>query len=155
MNDIKTTIVGYDSAISEHFLKINVEWIADEFYVEDYDLQQLENSQKMLDDGGYIFFAKYGDHIAGTVALLQQKDNSFELAKMGIYKKYRGLKIGDELMKAAIAYSKEKGKEYIWLESNTKSVPAVSIYRKYGFKEIDLDPNTPYDRCNIRMKLPL
>ena len=67
----------------------------------------------------------------------------------------RGLDIGRQLMLEFIEYSKKVGKKRIILECNTRNIPAIKLYRKFGFKEIPLDPNTPYERANIRMELKL
>jgi ribosomal protein S18 acetylase RimI-like enzyme len=49
----------------------------------------------------------------------------------------------------------ELGAEILFLDSNTKLTPAISLYRKVGFKEIPVPEDTPYDRCNIRMQIKL
>lgn len=37
------------------------------------------------------------------------------------------------------------------LYSNTKLENAIYIYRKFGFIEITVEPNSPYKRSNIKM----
>ena len=39
------------------------------------------------------------------------------------------------------------------LYSNTILENAVYIYRKYGFVEIPMEENSPYERSNIKMEL--
>ena len=60
---------------------------------------------------------------------------------------------GDKLMEACILYARTQGRRSIILESNTKQVAAIRLYRKFGFKEIPLDPNSYFERANIRMEL--
>ena len=112
-------------------------------------------NEYIINRGGQIFFASISDKIVGTVALIAVGDDSFELAKMAVTSEFRGLKIGDELMMACIEYSKKIGKKRIFLLSNTKLLPALNLYKKFNFKEIPLDPNTPYQRTDIQMELSL
>ncbi len=58
-------------------------------------------------------------------------------------------------MSACIDYGKREGKSKIILESNTKQVAAIKLYRKFGFKETALDPNFQFIRANIRMELAI
>lgn len=149
-------IINYDEKFAIDFKKINLEWLKADFYVEDYDQKILSNPAKyIISEGGHILFAKYNNEIVGTVALITRENNSFELSKMGVLKSCRGLKIGDQLMNAAIDYSKAQGKKQLWLESNRKLKPALSLYYKFGFKEIPLNPDSPYERADIKMELNL
>jgi ribosomal protein S18 acetylase RimI-like enzyme len=66
---------------------------------------------------------------------------------------HRGRGIGDMLMTACIEYARESGKRWIVLESNTNQVAAIGLYRKFGFLETSLDPDSYYQRANIRMEL--
>lgn len=146
-------IIDYETKYAGDFAAINFQWLRAYFYIEDYDREVLTNPEKyIMKPGGHILFAKYNNQIAGTIALIV-RDNDFELSKMGVLEKYRGLKLGQVLMDAAINYSKRIGKKRIWLDSNRKLTPAITLYKKNGFKEIEVDPSTPYERCNIRMEL--
>lgn len=58
-------------------------------------------------------------------------------------------------MQVCIDFSTKKGKTTLWLESNRKLKPALSLYEKYAFVETQLNPETPNERCDIRMALTL
>jgi ribosomal protein S18 acetylase RimI-like enzyme len=102
-----------------------------------------------------VLFALLGDTVVGTVALIPMGDDSFELAKMAVSPEHRGHGIGDRLMAASIEHTRASKKRSIILESNTKQDAAVALYRKCGFREIPLDPNSRFTRANIRMELRL
>lgn len=156
-NDLsEIMIINYDAKFAIDFKKINLEWLRSDFYVEDYDKKILSNPTKyIISKGGHILFAKCKPEIVGTVALITRENNSYELSKMGVLQSYRGLKIGDMLIKTAIDYSKAQGKKTIWLDSNRKLKPALSLYHKFGFKEIPLNSDSPYERADIKMELHL
>jgi ribosomal protein S18 acetylase RimI-like enzyme len=77
----------------------------------------------------------------------------FELAKMAVSPQFQGYKIGERLMQACVDFARREGATTIFLESNTKQFAAVNLYRKFGFRETPLDPNSLYSRANIRMEL--
>ena len=149
-------IVTYRKSYAKHFADLNYEWIAKSYGVEDHDREILDAPEEsIIRPGGQIFFARVKGDVAGTVALENHSSDSFELVKMAVSPSFRGLGIGDSLIEACIEYARKKGKKSIALDSNTKQIAAINLYRKYGFKEVPIDPNSPYVRVNIRMELVL
>ena len=148
-------IIPFDAAFSKHFYDLNVEWLQKYFYVEPYDEKVLSNPQEfIIDNGGYIFFTKYNTKIIGTVALIKQKEG-FELSKMAILPKYQGLKIGQQLVEYCIAFAKSKDWDKIILYSHRKLIPAINLYKKVGFIEVELEKDVHYERADIKMILEL
>ena len=151
----KVEIIDFDSSYSKEFCDLNIEWLEAYFYVEPYDKEVLENPESyIIDKQGYIFFAKFNDEIVGTVALINDKE-CYELSKMAVSPKYRGLKIGQKLMDKCIRFSSEQGWDKIKLYSNTILTPAINLYRKVGFEEVELEKDVHYERSNIKMVLRL
>ena len=109
--------------------------------------------EEIVDKGGLIFFAQLNGEIVGTVALLKIAENSYELSKMAVNEKYQGKKIGQKLMQHCITTAKAMKLDSLFLFSNTKLIAAISIYEKYGFKEIPFADENPYERSNIKMEL--
>ncbi|MEK7725116.1 MAG: GNAT family N-acetyltransferase, partial [Acidobacteriota bacterium] len=140
-------IIEFSQEYATEFARLNYEWIQELFKIETHDREMLDNpTEYIINAGGQIFFAQIDNEIVGTVALLKEGDESFELAKMAVSSNYRGLKIGEKLMSACLDYSKKVGKKRVFLLSNTKLVPAITLYKKFGFQEIPLDPNNLYER---------
>jgi DNA-binding MarR family transcriptional regulator len=149
-------IIDYDPKYDKHFADLNYEWIAHFFTIEDHDREQLDNPyQHIIEPGGQIFFARVGEEVVGTVALIRMNDQEFELAKMVVSPKFQGYKIGDKLLEASIEYSKRLGRKRIILETNTRQFQAIKMYQKWGFYDIPLDPNSHFARANVRMQLDL
>ncbi len=112
--------------------------------------------RSVIGGGGQIFFAvDENGQAVGTVALIRVDADSFELAKMAISPTHRGLGLGDQLMQACISHAAKVGVHTIVLESNTKQTAALKLYRKFGFFETPLDPNSHFVRANIRMELAI
>ena len=148
-------IIPFEEKYAHHFYDLNVAWLEKYFYVEPYDKKILSNPKEyIIDSGGYIFFAIYNNEIVGVVSFINQK-TFFELSKMAVLPKYRGLKIGQKLVEYCITFARNKQWENIILYSSTKLVPAITLYKKMGFKEIPLEENSHYDRSDIKMLLEL
>lgn len=145
-------IIDYSDELKEYIKVLNYEWLEEHFYVEEGDRISLSNPQEtIIDKGGFVFFAKSFDEIVGTVSLLKKTDAVFELGKMAVTKKAQGLGIGKKLIEHCLKFAKEQEIEKLLLYSNTKLKPAIHLYRKYGFEEIELEPGV-YERGNIKME---
>lgn len=152
----RVRIRGFDARFAKDFARLNYDWIEKYYEVEEHDHEQLDEPfQHIIKPGGEIFFARLEGKTVGTVALICVDEETFELAKMAVAPDYRGFNIGGRLMDACIEHARQMGKKRIVLESNTKQIPAIRLYRKYGFREIPLKNDTPYQRANIRMELQL
>ncbi len=55
-----------------------------------------------------------------------------------VRKDKRNLKIGSKLLEEIIKISKELNAKTITLEVNEKNLPAINLYKKYGFNEVGL-----------------
>jgi len=154
---VRVQIVDYSSQYKDHFKRLNVEWLEKYFYVEKFDNEVLSHPEKyVLKDGGAIFFSLYGSEIVGTAALIRQKD-LFELSKMAVTEKCQGLKIGQKLAEAAIEKARNLGEKQIFLETNSKLAPAISLYHKLGFRHAEhpLGKSEHYQRADTYMILDL
>lgn len=153
-NDV--TIVDYQPQYAEAFRRLNEEWIASYFEIEEADRKALGNPQQyILDRGGFIFVALLDGEPVGVCSLLKRDDlDVLELAKMAVSPKAKGKGIGYLLGRAAVEKAIAVGAPRLYLESNTQLVPAIRLYEKLGFKRIEGTPS-PYQRCDIQMELLL
>ena len=148
-------IIPFEEEYATDFYHLNVAWLEKYFYVERYDKKVLSNPKKyVIEPGGFIFFAKYNNEIVGVVALINQK-TFFELSKMAVSPEYQGLKIGLSLMNFCVEFARNQQWKSITLYSHRKLTPAISLYRKIGFKEVEVEKEVHYERANIKMVLEL
>ena len=146
-------IVSYQHQYAKAFKDLNIAWLERYFYVEPYDLEILSSPEQLIiNKGGHIFFAIVNEEVAGTVALFKEDDHWFELTKMAVDSKFQGQKIGQKLMQHCIDFANNHKKQ-LFLYSHTKLENALYIYRKFGFKEVPLNPDNPYERSDIKMVL--
>jgi GNAT superfamily N-acetyltransferase len=152
----KISIVTYNPAHREVFVRLNREWIQRYFKVEHNDLEQLERlEQTILLPGGEIFFVLEAGRAVGTCAMVPHGAESFEIAKMAVADEAKGRGYGDLLMESCIAWANERRAKEITNLSNTVLEPAIRLYHKHGFQTIRLGDHPDYERCNIEMKLVL
>ncbi len=149
-------IVAYGEQYQQVFRDLNLEWISSYFKMEAADYKVLDDPNGyIINNGGFIFVALYQKQPLGVCALIKKNNEyEYELAKMAVSPKAQGKNLGTLLGQAVIEKAKMLGASSIYLESNTALKPAISLYRKLGFVEID-GHNSAYERCNIQMELRL
>jgi ribosomal protein S18 acetylase RimI-like enzyme len=149
-------IVEFQDQFAADFGRLNYEWIERSYGIEEHDHEVLDHpTESVIGRGGQIFFAVKDGLAIGTVAMIPYGERCFELAKMAVDPEARGHGLGDKLMTACVEFAKSRGAASIILESNTKQEAAINLYRKFGFVEIPLDPNSHFVRANIRMELAI
>jgi putative acetyltransferase len=151
---IMIEIVGFNKKYSEHFFTLNKVWIEESWHLEDSDKKDLLNPDKIIENGGQVFFALENKIAIGTVAMIKSSDDRFELAKMTVQEDFRGKGIANMLMDECLKFANKNKAKEIFLISNDSLRIARNLYDKYGFKEVDLD-SKKYDRGNVKMRLTL
>jgi GNAT superfamily N-acetyltransferase len=154
MNTIK--IIDYQPEFQPDFERINKAWVVQYFSLEPFDIAQLEQPEvNILEKGGQIIFAQENNQILGTVAIIPSTEPStFEMIKMGVSKEGQGRGIGFQLGKAILERAKTLGANRIVLYTSSKLGPALNLYKKLGFQELDMGCGQ-YGRCNVKMGIDL
>ncbi len=148
----KIEIINYSEELREYIKILNYAWLETYFKIEQGDALSLSNPKEyIIDKGGFIFYAKLNGKIAGTASLLKKTGTVFELGKMAVAEDAQGYGIGKILIGHCIGFAKQQLIQKLILYSNTALAPAIHLYCKYGFTEIDLEPGL-YERANIKME---
>ena len=153
-NISKIFIQKYETKFDNDFFVLNKAWIEESWILEESDKKDLLNPDKIVHNGGQVFFALENQKVIGTVAMIKSSDVRFELAKMTVQEDFRGKGIANMLMDECLKFAKENKANEIFLISNDSLTIARNLYNKYGFKEVDLD-SQKYDRGNVKMRLTL
>ena len=150
-------IIPFEDQYAGDFESLNKEWITKYFYLEESDQKMLPFAKKeIIDQGGEVLFARDNatGKILGTSALKKHKDNSFELTKMAVTETAQGRGIGKMLAKAMIEVARKKGLKEIFLETNSKLITAIHLYKQLGFTVVPI-PEPSYSRADVKMTLSL
>ncbi len=148
------SIIGFKKQYSKQFFILNKAWIEKSWRLEDSDKKDLLNPDKIIENGGQVFFALENKIAVGTVAMIKSSDDRFELAKMTVQEDFRGKGIANMLMDECLKFAKQHNAREIFLISNDSLIIARNLYDKYGFKEVELD-SQKYDRGNVKMSLKI
>jgi ribosomal protein S18 acetylase RimI-like enzyme len=149
--DIK--IVEFTRELAIYFTRLNKAWLEKYFVVEPIDEEMLSNPEKyIIDNGGFIYFAKADEQIAGTFALIKVSENIYELSKMAVDEAFQGKRIGNMMLEFCLEEGKRLNAEKIILYSNTRLESAIHLYKKFGFREVAID-ESEYERANIKMEI--
>ena len=150
--DHQIELISFTSDLKEHIKTLNYEWLEKYFKVETGDEDSLSNPiEQIINKGGFIFYAKLNGVIVGTVALLRDTDQIFQLGKMAVTEHAQGHGIGQLLLAHGIHLAKEKSIQKLYLYSNTLLASAIHLYKKFGFMEVPLESGL-YERANIKME---
>ena len=155
---LKIEILPYRPAYKKHFKGINEIWLEKYFGIEAEDRRQLEDPNgQIIRKGGQILFAKVGNEIVGTCALVNHSNKIKELAKMGVTPEARGYGVGRRLAEEVILLARESGAEKLYLLTAPELKAAVKLYLDLGFKRKETTPLSAckYERCTFAMELEL
>jgi len=148
-------IIPYSDEYASVFKVMNLEWLDKYNLTESHDLLILNDPKgTIIDNGGVIFLARSGDEIVGSAAIINEGHDTFELAKMTVSTAFQGRGISKLLLEKCIEAAKERNAKKIILFSNSQLQTAISLYKKYGFKHVDVT-DAPFLTADIKMELSL
>ena len=151
----KLRIVDFAPKYANDFRRLNVEWITKHWEIEEADKKAIDDPMGfIIEKGGAILMALYEGAPVGCVALIPYGAHTLELAKMGVTPTVQGKGIGLALGEAALQRAWKMGVRRVYLESNSRLKPALSLYEKLGFTHVQVESaESPYKRCDIRMEI--
>ena len=108
----------------------------------DLCFQSFEEELRQLDEmyalpNGGIFLMKEEELFTGCIAVRRKDAETAELKRMYIQPAYRRAGAGNMLLQKALSLAKELGYKKIRLDTLATMVPAISLYKKVGFYEIE------------------
>jgi DNA-binding MarR family transcriptional regulator/L-amino acid N-acyltransferase YncA len=149
-------IVEYQPAYKKYFKQLNLEWINRVFQPEPKDLEILDDPlHQVINKGGQVLFAKMGERVIGTCAIIPNGFQSYELVKMAVAPEFQGRQAGKKLTLAAIEMAKTKKARELVARTSPKLEAANKLYRSLGFEYGGKDKSHDYQRPTILLKLNL
>ena len=110
-------VITFEEKYRQDFIDFNTQWIVSNFgFLEEHDKETFEKIDEEIKAGAMIFFAVENDVALATCMAMPMQGTTWELCKLGSNKNVR-----------------------LFILSNSKLKPALHIYEKYGFQEIELE----------------
>ena len=151
--DNAVEIIEYDEKYHSDFKRMNLDYLDKYNLTESHDMIILDNPEEIvIERGGFIWLAKAGDEIVGTVGIMPEGDGIFELIKMCVAESWRGRGISKLLMETCLQKVKELRGEKLFLFSNHQLQTALKLYTKYGFKNVEVT-DSPFETADVKMEL--
>ena len=151
--DNAVEIIEYDQKYHSDFKRMNLDYLDKYNLTESHDMIILDNPEEVvIKSGGFIWLAKAGDEIVGTVGIMPEGHGIFELIKMCVAESWRGKGISKLLMETCLQKVKELRGEKLILFSNHQLQTALKLYTKYGFKNVEVT-DSPFETADVKMEL--
>ncbi|MEO1050685.1 MAG: bifunctional helix-turn-helix transcriptional regulator/GNAT family N-acetyltransferase [Bacteroidota bacterium] len=131
-------VLDYRPDLKKYFYQLAQPWLLEVLNgeLEEEDKYTLANPDKAyIEEGGFLFFAKYGEDIVGCVVLKRLSVDSFEFAKLFVKTQYRNLGIATKLIERCITRCKENQVKELWLQTTMSMPQAHKLYYKLGFDD--------------------
>jgi len=112
------------------------DWLSIDLCFQHFEEELADLQKSYPQEAGGIILCKDGPRYAGCVALRRIDNQTAELKRMYVKDNYRKAGIGTELLKQSFQLAKERGYKKIRLDTLSHMEPAIRLYRKFGFREI-------------------
>ena len=146
-------IIDYDEKFQADFKRLNLDYLDKYNLTESHDMIILDNPEEIvIGRGGFIWLARAGEEIVGTVGIMPEGHGIFELIKMCVAESWRGRGISKLLMETCLQKVKELGGKKLILFSNHQLKTALKLYEKYGFKNVEVT-DSPFETADVKMEL--
>jgi ribosomal protein S18 acetylase RimI-like enzyme len=104
---------------------------------QDFDEELASLPGKYAPPHGAVIIARCNGSPCGCVALRRIDERTCEMKRLYVRPGSRGLRIGAELVARIIEIAASRGYEAMRLDTLPSMASAVSLYRSFGFQEID------------------
>lgn len=112
--------------------------------------------EELLSNYSYFITIKLSktNEILGFAGFKKTLDTA-DIMNIVVKKDFRNKKIGKKLLDSLIQKAKEQDIKTIFLEVNSKNLPALKLYENIGFKKIGIRKNYYKNSDGINMKIEL
>ena len=142
---IRLILTEYMTFIANEMIKHPWKFNLDIEYGVDFTMNNLD---KFAEPDGRLLLVEVDGEIAGAISLRKIREDAGEIKRMYVKPKFRGKKLGNLMVEKVISISEENGFTKLFLDTAIFMSSAVSLYKKFGFKEID-----SYPECIVAKEL--
>ena len=137
LEEIRLILTEYMIFIANEIIKPPWEFNVDVEHEVDFTMNNLD---KFAEPDGRLLLVEVDGQIAGTISLRKIRGDCGEIKRMYIKPEFRGKKLGNLMIEKVISISEENRFSKLFLDTSLFMSSAVSLYKKFGFKETDSYP---------------
>ena len=137
LGEIRLILNEYLSFIAKELIRPPWNFNLDAEYAVNFTMNNLN---KFTEPDGRLLLVEVDGKLAGTISLRKIREDAGEIKRMYVKPKFRGKKLGNLMVEKIIRISEENGFSKLFLDTALFMSSAVSLYKKFGFKEIDSYP---------------
>jgi ribosomal protein S18 acetylase RimI-like enzyme len=112
------------------------QWLGIDLGFQQFDKELQELDKMYAAPSGGIILCRSGNDFVGSVAVRKIDDEMAELKRMYVQPTFRHKAVGKALLERSLELAKEYKYRVIRLDTLSNMLPAISLYKKYGFYEI-------------------
>ena len=139
LEEIRIILNEYLSFIAKELIRPPWYFTLDVEYAVNFTMNNLD---KFAEPDGRLLLVEVDGEIAATISLRKIREDAGEIKRMYVKPKFRGKKLGNLLIEEVIEISKGNEFSKLYLDTAHFMSSAISLYKKYGFKEIDSYPES-------------
>ncbi len=127
---------GEEYRVAATLFKVYAEWLGIDLGFQNFEDELLSLQKMYRPPHGTIILCKDDHEFVACVAVRPIHDKIAELKRMYVKPNFQRKGIGEELLRLSLAFAKNAGYKKARLDTLNTMLPAMSLYKKNGFKEI-------------------
>ena len=136
---IRLILTEYIKFIANEIIKPPWQFNVDIEHEVDFTMNNLDI---FAEPDGRLLLVEVDGEIAGTISLRKIRKDAGEIKRMYVNPKFRGKKLGNLLIEEVIEISQGNEFSKLYLDTAHFMSSAISLYKKYGFKETTAYPES-------------
>ncbi|MBN3756659.1 GNAT family N-acetyltransferase [Paraburkholderia sp. Tr-20389] len=132
---IREAVLPADTAPLVAIIREYVRWLDMDLSYRGFEDEMQSFEQTYTWPSGVFFIAEADGELAGCGGLLRHSDEVAEVKRLYVRPAYRGLALGEQLMKRVIDRAKSSGYARLVLDSVPQTAFAQGLYERMGFTE--------------------
>ena len=122
--------------VAATLFKVYAEWLGIDLGFQNFEDELLSLQKMYRPPHGTIILCKDDHEFVACVAVRPIHDKIAELKRMYVKPNFQRKGLGEELLRLSLAFAKNAGYKKARLDTLNTMLPAMSLYKKNGFKEI-------------------
>ena len=144
MLTIRPCMTPTDYALATQLTRDYLAWLNLDLAYQGVDAELDSFAQMYGPPGGAFLLAFMDGQVGGGVGLRTLRPGGCEMKRLYVYARYRGEGLGLRLCEALLQHGRALGYRYMRLDTLEQMTPAIALYARLGFTEIEPYCENPF-----------